>query len=902
MIDMKVSVNKVLKELMLKRNITCLLVVVLTMAFLISGYEEDFVSWYDDHIMPILSAFKSNVYSIILLCVLIVVIGGDICRKWKNRFKFDYRWTLALSCCLFCVIWFRFSGRYEYVKWIWTISYVDVLVFAGLCYCCISVVNAIKIAISNNHQFVGVHEDGIIRDWPIETKTDDIFDLSGEAKKIANEILELDKSKTWSLAITAQWGAGKTSFLNLIKENFTDKDIEVVYFNPRDCKSYQKIQEDFFSMISCTLSKYDGRCSGMMKDYMSSLQLIDNRSVVEKLVSLYKIWNKEGLKDKLKQSFGHIDKKILVLIDDFDRLSKEEILEVLKLIDSNAAFANLVFLTAYDKTQVNKTLGESYQSDDACFVDKFFNLEFSVPFRSYSYITHYIGQTLCNVLDAKNHETLSIKQTLKNREDLLKEYLPTLRDAKRFINQFSMDYRLVRGDVNLDEYVMVQLIKYKYKDEYLKLFRKIYIESKGFFSNQQLYYLKQDIDGACKIKPLLEKLFPRQKEKNGYDSGYSGESYKRIFDVQSFDNYFVNQIYGSMRIQEMESAFYGEIQIAYSRIDEWICNDNQLNDFIAYLYNFDMDKFNNDVCYLRFTDLVTYLAVKKPNTRAYWLFLRLIYLSNLDGYDKKYNLDFEDYKKRLLDAITDISKDDALQLIRRMHYSFRTFEMKDDEELIKDSDIWPIIKNQFINTIQSCESEDSAIEWLYQCVDHLESPSRKIILDGECLEAYKKRIMAYPEAYVRKFVRLGYISSSVDFNSIACEPFWEQIFDNAKQFEIFVSKCETASVEKIGVVRNFWNLYEANNYKPIEFEDQGNVQDKIDKGLELEVTYLKHLRKIQQNVSEIPDVADGLSAKDKQNYQEALRAILTELNEVKLYISLNGDIRKEIESKLEIMK
>ena len=83
-----------------------------------------------------------------------------------------------------------------------------------------------------------------------------------------------------------------------------------------------------------------------MKNYMSSLQLIDNRGVIEKAVSFYRIWNKENLIERIKKTIGSIQKRVLVIIDDFDRLSKEEILEVLKLIDNNAAFPNLIFLTA----------------------------------------------------------------------------------------------------------------------------------------------------------------------------------------------------------------------------------------------------------------------------------------------------------------------------------------------------------------------------------------------------------------------------------------------------------------------------------------------------------------------------------------------------------------------------
>ncbi|MBP5419411.1 MAG: hypothetical protein J6Y72_06340 [Bacteroidales bacterium] len=787
---------------------------------------------------------------------------------------------------------YRFSGLYNYVPLLWLVSYVDICIVIGLSYLIVAIINKIRI-IANKQDSVYTPSDGIIRDWPIEGKSEDIFDLAEEAKKIAGEILSLDKSKTWSLAITAQWGAGKTSFLNLIKENFSDNDFEIVYFNPRDSKSYQTIQEDFFSLITCVLSKYDSGCSSVMKDYMSSLQLIDNRGVIEKVVSFYRIWDKENLKDKLKKSFAHIEKKVLVLIDDFDRLSKEEILEVLKLIDSNAAFTNLVFLTAYDKNQVNKALGESNNTDDACFVDKFFNLEFVIPSRPYSYITNYISDNLCNMLDAKAYESSSIKKTLNDLENILKEYLPTLRDAKRFINQFLMDYRLVRGDVKLYEYVLVQLIKYRYHDEYTKLFRKQYIETGGFFSSSQLYYLKKDIDEECKIKSLLVKLFPKQDER----SGYSGETYKHIFDTQSFDNYFVNQIYGTMRISEMESIFHCATTDAYRKIDEWVKNENQLNDIIAYLlYIFDKDSYNSGDYYLRFADIIAYLAVKRPKSKAYWLFMRLIYLSNLEGYDRKYNLNMENYKQRLLEIIVDVEKDSNLQLVRLIHSAFQTHMIEEDEQLIKDADIWPSIKSQFLKICPEFDDLQVMKRWLYDCIDHMEQPSRHIILDRDCLDACRQRIIAHPDIYIKGFVFLGSISSNSEFNTIACEPFWEQIFGDATEFEKFISDCETKGVENMNLVRNFWELYKANNYSQIEFNKQGNVQEIIDCGLNKEANLLKQGQNIWSRINSLTCITDESSQEEIKERIGVVHEAITKLDEINLNIAWLFDIRKELHS------
>lgn len=84
-----------------------------------------------------------------------------------------------------------------------------------------------------------------------------------------------------------------------------------------------------------------------------------------------------------------------------------------------------------------------------------------------------------------------------------------------------------------------------------------------------------------------------------------------------------------------------------------------------------------------------------------------------------------------------------------------------------------------------------------------------------------------PAGYFENFIRLGMVSFNKEFNSVACEPFWEQIFNDKTDFESFIKEQNKSTVPNIDLIRNFWDLYKNNNYKPIEFQNQGNVQEKL---------------------------------------------------------------------------
>lgn len=564
----------------------------------------------------------------------------------------------------------------------------------------------------------------------------------------------------------------------------------------------------------------------------------------------------------------------MVVIDDFDRLSKEEILEVLKLIDSNAAFKNLIFLTAYDKKQVNKSLGESYKTDDACFVDKFFSIEFQIPSRPYTYISQFIIDNLCLMINADSSETNLITSVVNNKR-LIQKYIPTLRDAKRFVNQVVIDYERVRGDVLVSEYLLVELLKYRYPDSLKRLYKKEFIERGGIFADNGLYYLKDNIDQQIEGLDILDALFPKKKS-------HIDQPYHHVYDVQSFDNYFVNQIYASLRNKDMRNLFDKSLEDAYALLDEWLAKEEEASDVVAYLNSFNIDNFSKGDEFKRYALLVTYVAVKLPQSRAYWLLLKVIYKKNLDGYDKKYNINFNEFKKSLLSILLDKNIDPLFITLRSMHMNFVTGMLIDEEVLIPDSDIQNFLFDSFKDALKSENDEEKLKVWLHNCADKMETGSRKIILNDECAKAYRNHVISKPEWYIKHFVFLDSVSSSPDWNSIACDGFWNQIFESDASVEKFIESCKAKNIEGADVASNFWELYMANDFNPIEFQDQGNVQEKLDNKLTAEIAMLNQLRAIEKDVSEVPESTEGLNSDMLTQHLQSLSKSQNKLDSIHL--------------------
>lgn len=864
----------------------------LLVLYTILGYKNPIIRWYNKHVIDeFLCKIESNIALQSLGVLLISISIYDLIQKYKNRYRFDSRLIFLVVLLSTIIFICRLSGLYDYLSFLGFISYVDVMLLIGTSYVMVYIVNVCLERKEENNDISSQYLDGILHDCPITKEDDDIFDFKDEIRKIVSIIKDSDKNKTWSLAVTAQWGIGKTSFINCIvnqleKEKEKDK-IEVLVFNPRASKSVATIQEDFFTQFTCILSKYDSRCNHVIKDYMSALQLIDNRGLVEKAILFYRVWNKVDLKESIEKTLKRIPQKVLVVIDDFDRLSKDEIVEILKLIDSNAAFPNMFFITAYDKKQVNKYFGDIGNAEDACFVDKFFNLEFAIPLRPYIYISRFIEGELNKKFPANDNQEIKFNDIVTRFQYLFRQYVPTLRDAKRYINQFALDYREVEDDVVLHEFILVQLIKYRFPEEYKQLYKTAFIEEKSLTA-RSLYFLKEHIPEETKSLSILQELFPK-------DSGFVQDRYRHINNIKSFQNYFINQVSGTLRIREMNKVFTENINDAYKLIDHWLKDKQSTYSIIDYLRNITIGE--SATFYLHYCQIVTYIMVKRSNSEL-WLFLNPTHIEEVDKYFKEDKV--KTLKKVILDIITSKEYDDYLVLARKLHSKYKTGEISDEQYLIKDSDIWPTIKKEFIEYTRSSTKDDAKLqEWLYNCIDHKDTSSNKLCFDADCLDAYREYIEKTPNYYIQNFVRLAYISSDLQSNSIACEPLWQQIFGNKEHFEAFIERCEKQNVQGIQRVKNFWRLYKANDMNPIEFEAQGNVQEKIDSDLTDEIKKLEQLEEIEKEIESISLQNQEFTIESKEEILTSLNDFKSRLNEISLYIRLNGRIKNKIDSLVE---
>ena len=131
-----------------------------------------------------------------------------------------------------------------------------------------------------------------------------------------------------------------------------------------------------------------------------------------------------------------IDKKLIIAIDDIDRLSFEEIVEVLSIVKKSFMFPNTSFILCYDTENLKRLQKENKTNLNLVdFLEKFINLKTSIFISRNSFMNifkilliHLKKNLLCGSFNAVGEGIKDILQS--DSKSLLKDP----RKIKRLIN------------------------------------------------------------------------------------------------------------------------------------------------------------------------------------------------------------------------------------------------------------------------------------------------------------------------------------------------------------------------------------------------------------------------------------------------------------------------------------
>jgi len=241
-------------------------------------------------------------------------------------------------------------------------------------------------------------------DYPIRDPKDDVLGRNDVAESFVRHVLELDVSEGAVVGVFGPWGSGKTSFINLAKAKFKARGNPVFDFNPWMFSGTEQLVQRFFTKLSSefnihannnTLAKigkiskwlapivsvWNSQISRLMKEFGESLQ--DGKKGIE--------GQREKISEALKREFE--EHRGIVVLDDVDRLTTDEIRTIFKLVRLTANFPNLVYIVACDRFIVEKALKEDGLSGRD-YLEKIFQLPYNLPEVPYQNLQEQIGESV----------------------------------------------------------------------------------------------------------------------------------------------------------------------------------------------------------------------------------------------------------------------------------------------------------------------------------------------------------------------------------------------------------------------------------------------------------------------------------------------------------------------------
>ena len=408
---------------------------------------------------------------------------------------------------------------------------------------------------------------------PIISKENDLLGRAKVASYLAKEIEHYKNRDSLTIGIVSKWGSGKTSFINMVLENFKGNDKYIVIkFNLWNMSSRKQLISDFFLQLSNNIKKENesnkiigtiGKTLGTLSKFFKPLGLIPPLSllgtigdITEKasgFINEYLEAEKEDLetlKGNINQELEELDKKLLIVIDDIDRLCDEEIREIFQLVKSIADFKNTIYILSYDREIVAKALDKTQQNKGEEYLEKIVQVPLELPYISKSDLDKIFINRLNTSINIPDEE-YDNEYFSKIYYNGLAESFENLRDIERYMNVFNLGINLAIEELNINDYIVLTLIKVFEPNlyEYIKN-NKDYFSGTKFdeFLNKDKKEILDELEEIYKnlkkfekrkIKRLMEVIFPKL-EVTTYDEGFIdiwGKA-RRIATPVYFESYF----------------------------------------------------------------------------------------------------------------------------------------------------------------------------------------------------------------------------------------------------------------------------------------------------------------------------------------------------------------------------
>ena len=319
-------------------------------------------------------------------------------------------------------------------------------------------------------------------DKPIRKHEEDLLGRSDFAKQLADAITSLSNTDTFVVGLYGEWGSGKTSVLNMTEEILCTEQandhvlkIKILRFNPWGYTDGGQLIGQFFSALASEF-KYDKKDTQQEKvgeaieDYAFALEFTKYIPVVGSfLTPIQTLAKKLGKtikdratsrkydvllqKENVIKVLENIKTKLVIIIDDLDRLPNEQIRMIFQLVNSVANFPNTTYVLSFDKNIVVRALKEVQNCNGDDYLEKIIQMPFALPKTSRAKLETILFKKINEIIIDTTDSLLDQTHWQIIYRSCIFPYIRTMRDINRLFNVVKFKYSPLINEINCVDFI-----------------------------------------------------------------------------------------------------------------------------------------------------------------------------------------------------------------------------------------------------------------------------------------------------------------------------------------------------------------------------------------------------------------------------------------------------------------
>lgn len=552
-------------------------------------------------VSKILKYPEKGIFNDIIVFSILIIALKKYFDLYKRKFLVSFEFTYYFFVVISFYLYYRFleTSVWEFTEFkiIGLFKYFDIIFLLFIAQAVLLIKNYTSIRNINENPKI-LQNPRFILDEAL--KSDGHFILRKDlANVLAQRIINTDSSNSSkAFAIAGEWGSGKTSFLEILKDNFKKTNSVILDFNPWLNIEKESLITEFFKQLSNKLKYYGSGLKYEISVY-SNLLIKPDGGILNNFLGLINVNflnnSIKSQKKTIENLITKVNKDIYVFIDDVDRLEHTEIESIIRLIRNLADFKHIKFVVAFEKGYVLEAIKKINPYNYDKYLEKIFLQTTELPLIPLPEVKKSLIAEFLAAFPNYNDKIESyFERKNKRGNNSIFKILKSHRDIKRFVNHFMVYYPLVEENVFFDDFLRLELLRFKFP----KVCNLLFLKKNDFLSNTYiepkftiyrlkgkdemqsttfnlLTYLNENPQALSLQKIEIELVFELIQEIFWYDN-MEELSFTSIIIVPNFHKYFIN---GLLETDLSEKEFYEyynkeapELKI---QITNWVSQDKK---------------------------------------------------------------------------------------------------------------------------------------------------------------------------------------------------------------------------------------------------------------------------------------------------------------------------------------